>query len=226
MKIKIYDKIEEVNSLNSEICFRTGSPKGLSDRTSPKLMSYGFIGTVREALREHPDIVQIVMEDKPKDRNVLSRFINDSRYEDDIERQLKDLKNSIERMQRRYDELYDEKYRWMAGKYFRFKATEYVSGLMGSTEIYGKIKDFMFDDENVQIIMSCFMTDDENKLHEIFPLYLLHEEIPMFEKYEAEEISEKEFFTKFNSTEKFEYAEYTVEDMEKFLKSLDEKGDE
>lgn len=77
MKITIYGHEEDVESLDSIITFRTGSQrdndeeenldwstirkKRLSEMSFQRvLVSYGFSGTVREALEKYPDIVKIV----------------------------------------------------------------------------------------------------------------------------------------------------------------------
>ena len=67
MKIQVYCDIVDVESLNDHITFRTGGPRDDFDRTNPyslrsfgPLISYGFSGTVREALEQHPDVVKII----------------------------------------------------------------------------------------------------------------------------------------------------------------------
>lgn len=68
MKIYIYKVVEEVESLDSEISFRCGPPKNptpeeqklikMSER-GEVLVSWGFKGTVREALNKYPEIVKL-----------------------------------------------------------------------------------------------------------------------------------------------------------------------
>lgn len=68
MKIYIYKVIEEVESLDSEISFRCDPPKNptpeeqklikMSER-GEVLVSWGFKGTVREALNKYPEIVKL-----------------------------------------------------------------------------------------------------------------------------------------------------------------------
>lgn len=67
MRIQIYRDIVEVESLESTITFRTGGPRENFDRKNTHslrmfepLMSYGFSGTVRDALEKYPDVVKIV----------------------------------------------------------------------------------------------------------------------------------------------------------------------
>lgn len=67
MKIQIYREIEEVDSLDSVITFRTGGPRDDFDRTDPyslrsfgPLISYGFSGTVRDALKKYPNVVKVI----------------------------------------------------------------------------------------------------------------------------------------------------------------------
>ena len=67
MKICIYKEVKEVESLDSEIAFRCDPPKNptpeeqklikMSERGV--LVSWGFKGTVREALNEYPEIVKL-----------------------------------------------------------------------------------------------------------------------------------------------------------------------
>ena len=67
MKICIYKEVKEVESLDSEIAFRCGPPKNptpeeqklikMSERGV--LVSWGFKGTVREALNKYPEIVKL-----------------------------------------------------------------------------------------------------------------------------------------------------------------------
>lgn len=77
MKITIYGHEEDVESLDSIITFRTGSPredneeedkldwptlrkKRLAEMSfQTKLISYGFSGTVRDALEKYPEVVKI-----------------------------------------------------------------------------------------------------------------------------------------------------------------------
>ena len=67
MKIYIYKEVEEVESLDSEISFRCGPPKNptpkeqelIAIRKRGVLVSWGFKGTVREALNEYPEIVKL-----------------------------------------------------------------------------------------------------------------------------------------------------------------------
>ena len=67
MKIYIYKDVEEVESLDYEIVFRCGPPKNptpeeqklIKMSESGVLVSWGFKGTVREALNKYPEIVKL-----------------------------------------------------------------------------------------------------------------------------------------------------------------------
>ena len=69
MKIQIYKDIVEVESLESIITFRTGGPRENFDRKNTQslrmfrpLISYGFSGTVKDALEKYPNVVKIIEE--------------------------------------------------------------------------------------------------------------------------------------------------------------------
>ena len=69
MKIQIYRDILEVESLDSIITFRTGGPREDFDRKNTQslrmsrpLMSYGFSGSVKDALKKYPNVVKIIEE--------------------------------------------------------------------------------------------------------------------------------------------------------------------
>lgn len=67
MKIYIYKDVKEVESLDSEISFRCGPPKNptpeeqklIKKSERGVLVSWGFKGTVREALNKYPEIVKL-----------------------------------------------------------------------------------------------------------------------------------------------------------------------
>ena len=78
MKITIYGHEEDVESLDSIITFRTGAPRENNEEDDKldwptmrkkllseipfqrMLVSYGFSGTVRDALEKYPNIVKII----------------------------------------------------------------------------------------------------------------------------------------------------------------------
>ncbi len=77
MKIKVYEEIKEISSLDEEIVFMTSGPEEywkekeekhkrypteegfLIDICEP-LITWGFRGTVSEALEKHPEVITLI----------------------------------------------------------------------------------------------------------------------------------------------------------------------
>lgn len=77
MKIKVYEEIKEISSLDEEIVFRTSAPeeylkekeekrkryppeKGFVIDICKPLITWGFRGTVREAIEKHPEVITLI----------------------------------------------------------------------------------------------------------------------------------------------------------------------
>lgn len=77
MKIKVYEEIKEISSLDEEIMFGTSGPEeywkekeerrkryppeeGFCIDMCKPLITWGFRGTVREALEKHPEVITLI----------------------------------------------------------------------------------------------------------------------------------------------------------------------
>lgn len=77
MKIKVWHEIKEISSLDEEIVFVTPEPeeyrkekeerrkryppeKGFCIDMCEPLITWGFRGTVREALEKHPEVITLI----------------------------------------------------------------------------------------------------------------------------------------------------------------------
>lgn len=68
MKIKVYEEIKEISSLDEEIVFRTSAPEDYRKEKEEKrkryickpLITWGFRGTAREALEKHPEVITLI----------------------------------------------------------------------------------------------------------------------------------------------------------------------